>query len=364
MLWNWQLKNWPKFIYHAEELQALENQFLQNSGKLLGSLHYIDAQKNKQFSVDLIGNEAYYTSEIEGEILNRDSLRSSIARHLGLISTHEKIPPAENGIASMMLAVLRDYKKSLSHSMLFSWHTTLLPMQWRVRVGAYRTHAEPMQVVSGAHHAKVHYQAPPSKQVPKEMQRFIQWFNNSGPSGKQPLPALARAAIAHLYFVIIHPFEDGNGRIARAIAQKALMQTLEQPFFILLSQVIQNHKKNYYAKLQKTNRSIEITEWMDFFSKTILEAQKETQAMISFLIAKTTFFAQFQHLLNARQEKVLQRMFKEGIKGFEGGLSAKNYMTIAKTSASTATRDLADLVAKKILSQQGELKYTRYFLCL
>src|SRR3990167_2015301 len=166
MKWNWQHARWPQFTYDQRSMQLLENQLLQQAGVLLGSLNYLNDDEKKHFTVDLIGNEAYHTSEIEGEILNRDSLRSSIARHLGLISTREKIPPAENGVASMMLAVLRDYKKSLSHSMLFSWHTTLLPLQWRIRVGAYRTHVEPMQVVYDAHYTKVHYQAPPSKQVP------------------------------------------------------------------------------------------------------------------------------------------------------------------------------------------------------
>ena len=315
-------------------MQLLENQLLQQAGVLLGSLNYLNDDEKKHFTVDLMGDEAYHTSEIEGEILNRDSLRSSIARHLGLIRSSQKIPAAEEGIASLMLKLVADFSTPLSNDILFLWHLMLLPMQWRIKIGTYRTHSEAMQVVSGSIHKPIiHFEAPPSKQVPKEMRQFIKWFNESAPQGKNPLPALARAAIAHLYFITIHPFEDGNGRIARALAQKVLMQTLNHPVFITLSHIIQKNKKQYYA-----------------------------QKLISFLINKARFYDRLRGQLNARQEKVLARLFAEGLEGFAGGLSAKNYMRIAKTSASTATRDLADLVHKKALRQTGELKYTRYFL--
>ncbi len=365
MTWIWQQQDWPHFIYNSNDksLLAMENQFLQQSGILIGSLNYLSDSEKNNFKVDLIGDEAYCTSEIEGEILNRDSLRSSIARHLGLKISTQKIPPAEEGIASMMLDLFRDFKKPLSNNMLLSWHFMLLSMQWQIQVGTYRSHADAMQIISGSiGKPTVHFEAPPSHQVKSEMQQFIKWFKNSAPSGKNPLPALTRAAIAHLYFLIIHPFEDGNGRIARAIAQKSLMQTIGQSAFIALSHVIQKNKKNYYAALQKTNRNLDISEWIDYFAKTILQAQTYTQQLISFLIEKMHLYDRLRGQLNARQEKVLARLYKEGLDGFEGGLSAKNYMTIGKTSASTATRDLADLIEKKVLYQTGELKYTRYFL--
>ncbi|EKD77264.1 MAG: hypothetical protein ACD_42C00408G0009 [uncultured bacterium] len=363
MKWNWQHARWPQFTYDQRSMQLLENQLLQQAGVLLGSLNYLNDDEKKHFTVDLMGDEAYHTSEIEGEILNRDSLRSSIARHLGLIRSSQKIPAAEEGIASLMLKLVADFSTPLSNDILFLWHLMLLPMQWRIKIGTYRTHSEAMQVVSGSIHKPIiHFEAPPSKQVPKEMRQFIKWFNESAPQGKNPLPALARAAIAHLYFITIHPFEDGNGRIARALAQKVLMQTLNHPVFITLSHIIQKNKKQYYAQLQKTNRDLNISEWMNYFAHTILEAQHYTQKLISFLINKARFYDRLRGQLNARQEKVLARLFAEGLEGFAGGLSAKNYMRIAKTSASTATRDLADLVHKKALRQTGELKYTRYFL--
>src|SRR3990167_4630710 len=248
MIWNWQQPNWPNFSYDEKTLRDLENQFLKQSGVLIGTLNHLTNKEKNNFTIDLMGDEAYKTSEIEGEMLNRDGLRSSIARHFGLITTSEKIPPAELGIADMMIHLLQNASKPLSNKTLFQWHLMLMPGQWRIRVGAYRRHKEAMQVVS-EHSGKlnIHYEAPPSQQVPKEMQQFIAWFRETAPSGKKPLPALTRAAIAHLYFVSIHPFEDGNGRIGRAIAQKSLMQSLNQPAFIALSHIIQNNKKEYYS---------------------------------------------------------------------------------------------------------------------
>src|SRR3990167_3678610 len=317
MLWNWQHRRWPHFTYDEVPLRAFENQFLQQSGVFIGSLNCLSALEKKQFSVDLMGDEAYNTSGIEGEILNRDSLRSSIARHLGLATAPGKIPAAESGIASMMLDLVHHYSKSLSQKQLFSWHLMLMSSQWRTRVGAYRMHTEAMQVVSGTpRRLKVHYEAPPSALVPKAMRDFIRWFNDTSPQGKNPLPAITRAAIAHLYFVSIHPFEDGNGRIARAIALKSLMQSLNQPSFIALSHVISLHKKEYYTQLQKTNHGLVISDWVQYFAKTVLEAQRYTQRMVLFLIEKMRLLVRLRDQLNDRQEKVLLRVFKEGLEGF------------------------------------------------
>lgn len=175
-------------------------------------------------------------------------------------------------------------------------------------------------------------------------------------------PALTRAGIAHLWFVSIHPFEDGNGRVGRAIAEKALSECLGQPVLIALSQTIQNNKKSYYSMLEESNKDNQITEWLKYFSATILEAQDETQTLIDFVIEKASFFDKFRGQLNERQEKVVLRMFREGPKGFKGGLSAENYITISDTSRATATRDLQDLVKKGALRKTGELKSTRYYL--
>ena len=175
---------------------------------------------------------------------------------------------------------------------------------------------------------------------------------------------LTRAGIAHLYFVCVHPFEDGNGRIGRAIAEKALAQNLERPTLIALEHTIEADRKNDYAALEKVNRRLEITDWLVWFAQTVLDAQDYTIKAIEFLIVKTKLYSRLGDSLNERQQKVLARMFKEGLSGFKGGLSADNYITITKTSASTATRDLQDLVAKGALTRSGELKSTRYHLNL
>jgi len=178
------------------------------------------------------------------------------------------------------------------------------------------------------------------------------------------LPALTRAGIAHLYFVSVHPFEDGNGRIGRAIAEKSLAQNLERPTLIALAHTIEAKRKAYYAALERNNHSLDITDWLVYFAQTVLDAQEYTIHCVEFLIEKSKLYDRLAGDLNERQQKVLARMFKEGLSGFKGGLSAENYIRITKTSASTATRDLQDLVAKGALRRTGELKQTRYHLNL
>jgi Fic family protein len=222
-----------------------------------------------------------------------------------------------------------------------------------------------MQVVSGAvYKPKIHFEAPPSSSMVKEMAKFISWFTDTAPNGKNPLPALTRAGFAHLYFVSIHPFEDGNGRIARAIAEKALSQSLGQPTLIALSRNIQAHRKSYYDALEANNKELSITNWLEYFAKTILNAQEYSQKMIDFLIEKTKLYDRIDGQLNPRQEKIIERMFREGLEGFKGGLSAENYIRITDTSRATATRDLQNLVEKGVFIKSGELKSTRYYLKL
>jgi Fic family protein len=230
-------------------------------------------------------------------------------------------------------------------------------------VGRYRRTADPMQVVSGPiHKPKVHFEAPPASRIKKEMAGFLKWFAKTAPGQKGALPALTRAGIAHLYFVCIHPFEDGNGRIARALAEKALSECLGQPTLIALSHIIQNKRKAYYAALERNNKNNEIIDWLVYFAKTILEAQSYSLDMIDFLIQKTKLYDRVKSQLNARQEKVIARMFREGLERFKGGLSAENYISITDTSRATATRDLQHLVALGVLLKSGELKATRYHL--
>lgn len=364
MFWNWQRKTWPRFHYEENSLEGLEREFLQNSGVFSGSLKHIQETEKAELSAQLISDEAVKTSEIEGEYLNRDSVQSSIRREFGLVADKRRAPPAELGIAEMMMDAYRGFTQPLAHNTLWHWHERLtVGRRDLTDVGRYRTHDDPMQIVSGPlHQPKIHFEAPPSQIMKKEMNQFVSWFNQTAPDGKSPLPALTRAGITHLYFVCIHPFEDGNGRIGRALAEKALSQNLGHPTLIALSRTIQNHRKAYYAALERNNKDNEITDWLVYFAQTVLEAQKESQTLINFLIEKTKLFDRVRGQLNLRQEKALLRMFREGPSGFKGGLSAENYIAITKTSRATATRDLQDLVQKKVLLRHGELKSTRYEL--
>jgi Fic family protein len=220
-----------------------------------------------------------------------------------------------------------------------------------------------MRVVSGRiDKPKIHFIAPPASKIPREMDRFISWFNRTAPRGNMPLPPLIRAGITHLYFVIIHPFEDGNGRIGRALTEKALSQSLGKPTLISLSSTISDKKKEYYMILEHQNKNNQITPWLYYFGKTIIESQKQTIRLVDFVIAKSKFFNAYETLLNPRQKKAVLRIFREGPKGFSGGFSAKNYMSIVKIGSATATRDLKDLVDKGIFTKTGKLKSTRYVL--
>jgi Fic family protein len=364
MCWNWQQADWPNFTYNISGLEALESRFLLGAGLLFGAFKHLNEKEKQQLTIELISNEALKTSEIEGEYLNRESLQSSILHQFGLTTDHRKIPAAEQGIAEMMVDLYRNYQASLSHTILFEWHKMLTNGRRDLKdIGQYRTHSEPMQIVCGALYSpKVHFEAPPSSQMHQEMEQFTQWFNGTAPTGKTPLPALTRAGIAHLYFVCIHPFEDGNGRIGRAIAEKALAQCFGQPTLIALADTIERNKKGYYNALELANKTNTITAWLEYFSETVLTAQNHTQANVEFLIKKTKFYDRLRGQFNARQSKVLERMFREGISGFQGGLSAENYLRITGTSRATATRDLQDLVSKQALLRTGERKYARYWI--
>lgn len=363
--WNWEQADWPEFRYDRTELDGLESAFLREAGEFVGAVKHVGGDEKQQLTVELISEEAFHTSEIEGEILNRDSLQSSIRRNFGLTTDNRKIPPAEQGIAEMMVDLYRNFAAPLSDDSLFHWHKMLMNGRRDLDAGRYRTGDSPMQIVSGPiHEPRVHFEAPPASRMPEEMSRFVAWFNQTSPAGKSPLPALTRAGLAHWYFVTIHPFEDGNGRIARALAEKVISQSLGQSTLIALSQVINGKRKAYYDALEQSNRQNEITEWLIYFARTILDAQGHAQRTVDFLIAKARFFERFRGRINARQEKALLRLFRAGPEGFRGGLSAENYIRITGTSRATASRDLQDLVEKKALSQTGALKSTRYHLDL
>jgi Fic family protein len=364
MTWNWQKSDWPEFRWDAARLALAEKEFLIAGGKLAGTVKHLGEEEREQITVDSMSTEAVTTSEIEGELLDRASVQSSIRRQLGLVAEKRSVRPAERGVAEMTVDLFRSFAAPLSNKVLFGWHRMLMSgCRDLADVGRYRTSREPMQVISGAiGKPKVHFEAPPSAQVSREMTQFIDWFNRTAPGGPEPLPALTRAGAAHLYFESIHPFEDGNGRIGRALAEKVLAQSLGQPTLIALAATILVRRKNYYQALEAANKQTEITAWLAWFAGITIEAQKRTLAMIEFLIDKAKLFERLRGQMNERQEKALVRMFKEGPDGFKGGLSAGKYATITGASPATATRDLVDLVDKGVLVRVGELRHTRYQL--
>ncbi|HXC25343.1 MAG TPA: Fic family protein [Gemmatimonadaceae bacterium] len=362
MTWNWQHLDWPNFTWDEPRLRKAEEHFLLGSGRFAGTIKHLNGQDQEQLTIEAISTEALTTSEIEGEILDRASVQSSIRRQLGLATDHRRVRPAEQGIAEMMVSLYRSFSEPLSNELLFGWHTMLTNGRRDLKnIGRYRTDEEPMQVVSGSLHApKVHFEAPPSARVPKEMARFVKWFNRTAPGGTDPLPTLTRAGIAHLYFESIHPFEDGNGRIGRAIAEKALAQSVGEPTLTALAATILIRRKAYYEMLEVANKDNNLTPWLCWFAGVAIEAQKRTEAHVEFLLDKTRLLDRLRGQLNARQEKAMLRMLREGPEGFTGGLSAGNYMTITGASPATATRDLADLVDKKALYRIGERRHARY----
>lgn len=194
------------------------------------------------------------------------------------------------------------------------------------------------------------------------MAAFVDWFNDSAPDGKSPLPALTRAGVAHLYFVSIHPFEDGNGRIGRAISEKALSQSLKQPALVALSHVIEATKKEYYHQLEATQGGLEINDWLHYFSMTILEAVGHSRRLTEFLINKTKLYDRIRGQINERQAKVLDCMLKKGVEGWDGGMGARKYMSITGSPIATTTRDLKQLVELGVFARTGKLKTTRYWI--
>jgi Fic family protein len=366
MTWNWQRPDWPNFSWNRAHLRKAEERFLLGAGSFLGVVKHLGSMDREQVTVEAISTEAVTTSEIEGEILDRASVQSSIRKQLGLETDDRRVKPAEQGIAEMMVDLHRTFAEPLSEEMLFGWHRMLLKGRGDLRdIGRYRTDDEVMQVVSGAIYApRVHFEAPPSPKVPAEMARFVKWFNRTAPNGAEPLPALTRAGIAHLYFESIHPFEDGNGRIGRAISEKVLGQCLGQPTLTAIAATILIRRRAYYEALEAANQDCEVTAWLAWFAGVVIEAQRRTEARVEFLIDKTRLLDRLRGQLNERQERALLRVLREGPDGFKGGLSAGNYTAITGASSATATRDLADMVAKGALTRAGELRYARYFVAV
>ncbi len=366
MTWNWQQDAWPEFAWDPRKLARAEALFTEGAGVVIGLSRRLSADERASLSIELMSHEAVDTSAIEGEPLDRDSVQSSIRRHLGLEGDHRRTSPAEVGIAQMMVDLYEQAAAPLTEATLFNWHRLVTNGRTDLKdIGQYRTHADPMQIVSGPLHApKVHFEAPPSAEVPPQMARFWTWLEQSGPQGPKPLPPITRAGIAHLWFESIHPFEDGNGRVGRAISEKVLALGLASPAITGMASTLLKHRKTYYAELERAHRDLEITDWLAWFAAKTLESQKRTLAQVEFILDKARLLDRVRGQVNSRQKKALLRLFAAGPEGFIGGLSASNYMRITDAPPATATRDLTALVSLGALLRTGENKATRYRLAI
>lgn len=366
--YNWQQADWPAFTYKLTSLEERLFAFERQAGTLEGIATSLPQGMQLDHLVDTMLLEAMKTSEIEGVSLSRKDVLSSIRKNLGLITDpNTLVDKKSKGIADMLADVRKTFQEPLNEQILFKWHVMLMADTRRVQIGKWRDHPEPMQVISGAiGKEKIHFEAPPSDKVPVEMNSFIDWYNATSPGGKNQIKSgLVRSAIAHLYFETIHPFEDGNGRIGRALSEKVLAQHLGKPLLFSLSPAIESAKGEYYQALETAQRSNDITMWIEFFVDLINRAQSDGLSRITFTLKKTKFFDTYKNVLNKRQEKVINRMLEAGPDGFEGGMNATKYKNITRASKATATRDLQDLVEKNIVSlNKGGGRSTSYSLNL
>lgn len=364
MTYIWQHKSWPKFTYSVDKLHEISISFAQEVGLVNGLVLGLNEELKQEALLELLISEAIKTSEIEGEYMSREDLMSSIKNNLGL---QEYIPVKDKrvlGIAKLMTEINQCIDQELTVDILCYWHKLLLEHNSKINVAAWRRGEEPMQVVSGAYgREEVHYEAPPSSRVPIEMEQFFAWYHQPTLPVKDNISkAILKSAIAHLYFETIHPFEDGNGRIGRALAEFTLSQTIESPVILSLSKAIEKGKKEYYEQLKRAQRDLYITEWINYFAQVVLNAQIDAKELIQFTLVKAKFFDQYSQQFNERQLKVINRMFENGLDGFEGGMTAKKYMAITKTSKATATRDLQYLLEIGVFVQEGAGRSVRYQL--
>ena len=362
MEYNWQQKGWSEFRYNLSGVEDALLAFAERTGRASGLMRGLSADAQAEATIEMMVAEAIKTSAIEGELLSRKDVMSSIRKNLGMAGGAPAGDRRAEGAASLMIDVRNSFETPLSEAKLFEWHKMIMAGTRRVKAGEWRTHKMPMQVISGpVGKEKVHFEAPPSSRVPGEMKRFIDWFNVTGPGGKQEIKkAVVRSAVTHLYFESIHPFEDGNGRIGRALSEKALSQGTGRPVLLSLSHAIETDRKGYYAALQEGQQSNEITSWVKWFVNMALAAQIHAEEQIDFTLKKTRLFDRFRDQLNERQLQIVRRMFEEGPEGFMGGMSAKKYMSMTGASKATATRDLQDLADKGLFVPSGGGRSTSY----
>ena len=371
MRYIWQHPQWPNFEFDPSALQPTLLAYERMLGLATGSTDQIDNTLQSELIVDLLVSEAINTSGIEGETLNREDVRSSIKNYLGLNAVPSVIGDARaEGIAALLVDARSTYAQPLTANAIFEWHKMIMPDTTSLLVsrpllrGAWRNDPEPMQIVSGPlNRPIVHFEAPSALQVPREMETFIDWFNATA-LPDNTLPGPVRAAIAHLWFETVHPLDDGNGRIGRALAEKALMQSAGGPTLYSLSTTILARRKDYYRALNEASLgTIDITPWIQWFCSTVLAAQHQAKYQIAFVLAKAKFWRDNpDNAFNARQLKAITRLFAAGPEGFQGGMTASKYANLTGCSKATATRDLADLLERKLLLAQGSTRSTHYEL--
>ena len=359
MKYNWQLESWPEFQYNIDLFDNLEKEFFKLMGQNIGLIEHLNLNNKRESILNVLIQEAIKTSAIEGEMISRMDVVSSIKKNLGYSTEVEFIKDKRAiGIAEALVSSRESFNEKLSDKLLFQWHKSLFQNNNYVHSGKYRVGIEPMQVISGLFDKVViHFEAPPSSTVPLEMKKYIQWFNNSSKEIKNPI---IRSSIAHLYFESIHPFEDGNGRIGRILSEKILSQSINQHILLSLSNSIEKNKNRYYQELKYNQRKIEINDWILFFGEMIIEAQNNLKKSIEFTIKKTKFIDKIKLIVNEKQLKAILKMLDEEL--FIGGMNATKYISINRVSKATATRDLTDLVKKNILNIQGGGRSTSYQL--
>jgi len=365
-MYNWQHKEWPNFIFSIDKLQELAILFAQEVGLTNGLFLGLNEELKQEALLEILITEAIKTSEIEGEYMSREDVISSIKNNLGIKPIVAVKDKRVSGIARLMLDVNRDLNQPLTLAKICNWHQTLMEYDPKINAVQWRKGEAPMQIVSGAFGREIiHFEAPPSAQVPAEMEKFIVWYNHTTLPVKGHISkALLKAAIAHLYFESIHPFEDGNGRIGRVLSEFTLSQNLKSAALLSISKTIEQHKAKYYDQLKFAQRGLDITDWITHFTQQILAAQIDAKELIRFTLKKARFYDQYTKQLNERQLKVIQRMLENGTAGFDGGMTAKKYIAIAKTSKATATRDLQELQEIGAFLQGGAGRSVSYALVL
>ena len=359
----WQYPDWPAFKWDTDAILNLLTEVRMLEGRIAGMMGGLGFEVQSKTSLDVMTEDVIRSNEIEGILLNADKVRSSVARHLGLPT--EGLPEPDHyteGVVQVMIDAVRNNAVPLSEERLFNWHAALFPTgrsgMIPITVAGWRVGEEPMQVVSGAYgKEKVHYEAPPSTAVQEEMKRFIDWFNTEG--GTDPV---LKAAIAHLWFVAIHPFDDGNGRLTRTITDMLLARADGMPhrFYSMSAEILRNRNEYYTALENTTTKDVDITLWLEWFLRTLRDAMQRSVVVVKRVVAKSLFWQEHREVaMNERQVKVVNRLWD----GFEGKLTTQKWAKMCKTSQPTALRDINDLVEKGILVRSDEgSKNTSYVL--